>query len=127
MSFITVGFATFVSVTLLLYYLIPCRFRWVVLLVASYVFYCINDAGYLIYIILTTISAFLCAALIENRGIGQKRYLQDNGDKLTREEKKSYKAAVKKKQRLILFAGLLFNFGIHVPAQLVRYNRVHSV
>ena len=112
MSFITVPFAVFVSITLLVYYLFPKKYRWIILLIASYVFYCLNDAGYLIYIIITTISAYICAAVIEGKGVRQKQYLQDNKETLSREEKKSYKAGVKRAQRLVLVIGLCLNFGI---------------
>lgn len=112
MSFISVEFALFVTAALLIYYVVPKKCQWVVLLIISYVFYGINGAGNLLYIVFTTISAFICAALIEKKGTEQKQYLSENKESLTKEEKKSYKAGVRKKQKRILVLGLVLNFGI---------------
>ena len=112
MSFISMDFAFFVTLTLLLYYLFPGKIRWCVLLVASYAFYGCNSFGDLAYIAVTTVSTYIGAAVIENRKLRQDRYLADNKGQLSKEEKKEYKAAVKKSQRLVLILCLVLNFGI---------------
>lgn len=114
MSFISITFALFVTCVLAVYYIIPKKIRWVVLLIASYVFYTWTGFDNLAYILITTVSAYVCAMLIEKRSTEQKKYLSGNKETLTKEEKKAYKAGVKKKQKLILTAGLLLNFGILV-------------
>ena len=114
MSFISITFALFVACVLAVYYIIPKKIRWVVLLIASYIFYTWTGFGNLAYILVTTVSAYVCAMLIEKRSAEQKKYLSENKETLTKEEKKAYKAGVKKKQKLILTAGLLLNFGILV-------------
>lgn len=114
MSFISIDFALFVTAVLFVYYLFPKRSRWVVLLVASYVFYGFTGFKYFAYILVTTVSAYVCALFIEKRGAEQKKYLSENKESLTKEEKKAYKAGIKKKQRLILTLGLILNFGILV-------------
>ena len=114
MSFISITFALFVACVLAVYYIIPKKIRWVVLLIASYIFYTWTGFGNIAYILLTTVSAYVCAMLIEKRSAEQKKYLSENKETLTKEEKKAYKAGVKKKQKLILTAGLLLNFGILV-------------
>ena len=78
MSFISVDFALFVTAVLLLYYLFPKRYRWVLLLIASYVFYGLTGIGNFAYILVTTVSAYFGALLIENKGAEQKKYLEDN-------------------------------------------------
>ncbi len=114
MSFISITFALFVVCALAVYYIIPKKIRWVVLLIASYVFYTWTGFDNLAYILITTVSAYVCAMLIEKRSAEQKKYLSENKESLTKEEKKAYKAGVKKKQKLILASGLLLNFGILV-------------
>ncbi|MCR5000474.1 MAG: MBOAT family protein [Lachnospiraceae bacterium] len=114
MSFISITFALFVACVLAVYYIFPKKIRWVVLLVASYVFYTWTGFDNIAYILITTVSAYICAMLIEKRSAEQKKYLSENKESLTKEEKKAYKAGVKKKQKLILAAGLLINFGILV-------------
>ncbi|MCR5474101.1 MAG: MBOAT family protein, partial [Lachnospiraceae bacterium] len=112
MSFISIDFALFVTLALILYYILPKKCQWIVLLVASYAFYAQSGSGDLVYIIITTVTTFICAAFIEKKTGDQNRYLTDNKESLTKEDKKTYKAGVKKQQRRILLAGLFINFGI---------------
>ncbi|MBR6159335.1 MAG: MBOAT family protein [Lachnospiraceae bacterium] len=112
MSFISMDFALFVTLALVLYYIVPVKFRWIVLLVASYAFYAQTDAWDLVYIVITTVTTFVCAAIIEKKGADQDTYLKENKDSLSKEDKKAFKAAVKKKQKRILILGLVINFGI---------------
>jgi D-alanyl-lipoteichoic acid acyltransferase DltB (MBOAT superfamily) len=119
MSFITIDFALFVIIALAVYYLCPKKYRWTVLLIASYIFYGMTGIGNLAYIVFTTVSAYVCALLIENKSTEQKEYLKANKETLTKEDKKTYKAVIKKKQRMMLTVGLLLNFGILVYLKYV--------
>ncbi len=112
MSFVSMDFALFVTVALILFYVVPKKWQWVVLLVASYVFYAQNDAKDLIYIIVTTVTTYICAALIDKSFAAQKAYLSENKDILSKDEKKQYKAKVKKVQKRYLISCLVLNFGI---------------
>ena len=122
MSFISIEFALFVTITLLIFYLVPKKWQWIVLLVSSYVFYGFSGIENLLYIVVTTVSAFVCASLIGKKGTEQKQYLKDNKENLTKEEKKSYKAGIKKQQKRILALGLIFNFGILVYLKYVDWS-----
>ncbi|MCR4656304.1 MAG: MBOAT family protein [Lachnospiraceae bacterium] len=112
MSFITLRFAGFVIIAVLLYYVVPRKWQWVVLLAASWYFYLCTGITRIFYILFTTASTFYTALLLEKRNIKQKAYIKDNKDTLSKEEKKEYKAAVKKKQKRLLFLCLLINFSI---------------
>ena len=112
MLFTSYEFILFLVLVFLLYYLIPKRFQWILLLIASYVFYSYTGIRYLAYILLTTISTYLISRLIGELFITQEVYLKENKADLSREERKSYKAKIKKKQRKLLVLCLLFNFGI---------------
>ena len=96
----------------MLYYVIPKKFQWMLLLLASYVFYSYAGIRYLAYIIVTTISTYLISRLIGRLFLSQEVYLKDNKSELSREERKTYKAKIKGKQRKLLVLCLLFNFGI---------------
>lgn len=111
MSFISLKFALFVIVCLLVYYVCPKKARWTILLAASYVFYCICGLDVIAYIIITTITTYLAGRLMENITIGQKSYIKEHKD-LSREEKKAYKAKCKNKQRLVFWLCILLNVGI---------------
>lgn len=112
MSFISVEFAVFVTVTLALYYIVPTGFRWILLLVASYCFYGLYDAQNLFYIIITTITVYFAAYLIERVAKKQNEYIAANKDSLSKEDKKAVKASAKSKQRVVLWLCVIFNFGI---------------
>ncbi len=131
MSFISMDFALYVTATLLLFYIVPRRFQWIVLLVASYVFYGYNNAADLVYIIVTTVSAYFCAYFLEQLTISQNEYLKANKESISKEDKKAYKAGVKKKQKAVLTAGLLINFGIlaflkyaNLPIAYINFYRI---
>lgn len=110
MSFISLKFAFFVIICLLVYYICPKRFRWVVLLAASYVFYAICSLKAIEYIIITTVTTYLASRQIEKIAVGQKAYIKENKD-LSRDEKKEYKAKCKNRQRLVLWLCILLNVG----------------
>ncbi|MCR5686784.1 MAG: MBOAT family protein [Lachnospiraceae bacterium] len=112
MSFISVDFALFVTVALILYYVFPKDYRWVILLIASYVFYGQSGTDNFIYIAVTTVSAYAAAALIEQMRGRAEAYIRDAGKSLSKDDKKAYKQSAKKKQKIVLVLALLLNFGI---------------
>lgn len=119
MSFVSLRFAAFVIGVLLVYYLIPKKMQWFVLLCASYLFYFATGFGNGFYIVFTTVTTFFCAILISEEHKHQKEYLQEHKEHLTKEEKKEYKSKVKRRQRAVLALCLLMNFGILV---FLKYN-----
>lgn len=112
MSLVTMKFAVFLVCVLFLYYIVPKKWQWIVLLGASYYFYLCTGVKNLGFILLTTISTYLFAGLIEKQTIRQKEYLALHKEEMTKDEKKAYKATVKKMQRWLLFVCLAINFGL---------------
>ena len=112
MLFTSYEFIIFVVALFVLYYLIPKKFQWMLLLLASYVFYSYAGMGYLAYIIATTLSTYLASNRIGAFQTTQVEYLKENKESLSRDQRKTYKAQVKKKQRLWLVLCMVFNFGI---------------
>jgi len=112
MLFVSYGFLGFLALTLALYYVIPKRFQWQLLLMASYVFYFLADPRYLLYILATTVSTYLLGNAIEKRAQRQKMYLAEHKADLSKEEKKAYKQKVKSGQWKLLLVCLFFNLGI---------------
>ncbi|MBP3701290.1 MAG: MBOAT family protein [Lachnospiraceae bacterium] len=112
MSITSYSFLAFAGGLLLLYYLIPKRFQWGLLLAASYLFYAFSGAKYLGYILATTVVTYLAGCKIGDLKDHQDAFLKEHKALLSREEKKDYKANIKKKQKSWLVVALLFNFGI---------------
>jgi len=77
MLFNSLEFVIFFSVVAALYFAIPYRYRWGFLLIASYYFYMCWKAEYIILIVVSTVSAYCAAILIERQKelSKRKRYL----------------------------------------------------
>jgi alginate O-acetyltransferase complex protein AlgI len=65
MSFISFQFAAFFLVTAIIYFAMPPRYRWLVLLAASYLFYALSDARALPLLLLSTVVSFAAGLAIE--------------------------------------------------------------
>ena len=95
-----------------LYYICPARVRWVFLLAVSYGYYALCGAAALPYILLTTLSTWVGALWIGRIAQKGKARLKAERAALSADEKKSLKAQMKKRQRMIFYAVLLLNFGV---------------
>jgi len=60
----------------------------------------------------TTVTTYLTGIFMDRNIVKQDAYLKEHKEQLSRDEKKEYKAAMKKKRWNILLAGLLLNLGI---------------
>ena len=101
-------FILFLIICILLYYLIPKRLQWLFLLIGSYIFYFISGGiQYIVILFSTTLITYLAALFIARCNETEKSYLEINKDKISREEKKEYKAKVKSKKKAIMLIGLL--------------------
>ena len=112
MAFTSFSFLLFAAAVIVLYYLVPQRFQWWVLLIASYAFYVTAGPEYLVFILLTTVSTYFTARKMSKALEVQDAYLAAHKKELSREEKKEYKARVKSANRRWMIACLLFNFGM---------------
>ena len=65
MLFTSYCFIGFLIVLFLLYYKIPGKYQWGLLLIASYLFYAVAGAQFLIYIGVTTFSTWYAGPRIE--------------------------------------------------------------
>ena len=112
MLFTSSRFILFLAVLFILYYTVPRRFQWGLLLAASYFFYSFAGLGCLIFIAITTLSAWLVCREMDRLQKAQSAYLKANKESLSAGEKKAYKAKGKKNKLRWFFAALLLNFGI---------------
>ena len=77
MIFNSLAFALFFSITFLLYWVLPHKHRWFLLLAASYYFYISWGLKLVIWLLMTTCISYICARAIENNENNQakKRYM----------------------------------------------------
>ncbi len=112
MLFTSYEFLAFILILFILYYLIPAKAQWKLLLLASYLFYFLASPIYVVYIFTTTVTIYFASCRIGKIGEEQSAYLKAHKSDLSKDERKEYKAGMKKRQWHLLLAGLLFNLGI---------------
>ncbi len=112
MSFASTQFLVFFAALFLLYYTIPQRYQWKLLLVGSLIFYWFAGWWCLIYIGATTVTVCLTARKIDSLAQAQEAWFQAHRDTLSKEERKAQKARDKSLRFRWLLACLLLNFGI---------------
>lgn len=113
MSLISGAFALFFVVTVAVYFLLPVKkYQWLVLLLASYVFYFFSGWQNFAFILLTSFSTWLAALRIEQRNLAVKAEVKAHKEDWDKEQKKAFKEAENRKTRRIMVLTLLLNFGI---------------
>ncbi|RHV58422.1 MBOAT family protein [Clostridiaceae bacterium OM02-2AC] len=65
MNYISIEFFFFVMLSLLIYYIIPIKNRWIILLVFSFSFYLSFDKIYILFLLTTILTTFFCGVLLE--------------------------------------------------------------
>ena len=111
MSFVSYKFFAFLAILIILYYLLPKRVQWMLLLVGSLVFYAFSGPQYLIFMAVTILTTYGAGVLIERVWTKQDAWVKENKG-LSRDEKKAYKASMTRKAKLILVLCLLANLGV---------------
>ena len=120
MAFFSWQFILFLAVSLAVYYIVPGRFKWLVLLVSS-AWYYVAGGGLkaCIYVLVTIVTAYAGAVIIDNiqrqtdRQLKGRRRVQGTAG-LSREEKRRFKSAGQKRKKAVLVIVLVINFGILV-------------
>lgn len=87
MLFNSLKYAIFLPIVFITYWLLPNKYRWILLFAASYYFYMSWNAKYVFLILFTTIISYICALLLE----------KTDNDKL---------------KKLYIFISLLMSFGV---------------
>ncbi len=73
MSFNSVTFAIFLPIVFFLYWAIPKKYQWVVLLISSYYFYMNWNIKYIFLILFTTAISYLCGRLLSDARFVNRR------------------------------------------------------
>lgn len=91
MLFTSYEFLGFLLALFPLYYVVPRRAQWLLLLAASYLFYWCADPQYLLSILATTATTYATTCLIQRNLDGQKAYIRMYKEELNREENRHTK------------------------------------
>ncbi len=112
MLFTSYRFLGFIFALFILYYLVPKRCQWMLLLAASYIFYAHAGWECLIFIGVTTLTTYAVGCIIDGNHKRQKQYLAQHKAELSKEEKKAYKEKQKNIRFVWMTVCLVLNFGI---------------
>ncbi|MBP0726357.1 MBOAT family protein [Bacillus sp. RG28] len=112
MLFTSYPFLVFIVLLFLVYYLIPKKYQWILLLGASYLFYGFAGLHFLFFIIVTTISTYLVSKKIGQLELSKLDYLRQRKNELSKIEIKEYKTLIKSKKWKWLLLCLFINLGI---------------
>ncbi len=121
MLFTSYEFIAFFFLLTVLYYLIPGRYQWMLLLAAGYVFYWAADPDYLIFLLAVTVLTYVAALLIDRSLVNQKKYLKIYGEGMDRQAKKEYKALQGKKRKRIIVWFLVMTLSILASAKYINF------
>lgn len=106
MIFTTLKFLIFFCTVVLMYYIVPKKIQWLVLLLASVYFYLCASVKYAIFVLLATVATYIGALIIDKIEVKQKEYLKANKEKLSKEDKKTYKNKIEKKKKIVAFISI---------------------
>ena len=106
MPFLSFQFLIFICLTAVIYFCIPQKWKWGILLAASYVYFFINSEWLLLILFAETLVTFLTGILIEKQADADNKKLAALNETITKEEKRKMLAAGKNKRRLIMSCGI---------------------
>ena len=114
MQLISIACALFVLGVLALYCVVPKKYRWIVLLLASLLFYYWVGGYYPVYLLCTSAVTYLCALAIHLLQNKASDILQRDKDALSREDKKALKQKFQKKEKAFTAVGIVISIGLLV-------------
>ncbi len=112
MTFLSGGFLLLVGALLIIYYVLPKRFRYLALLGGSMVFYALAGRAYLPFLGITVLTVYGAALLLGRSLERQKAYVAEHKKELTREAVAAYKKKESGKRTALFLLCLLLNLGL---------------
>ena len=93
MAYTSLNFLLFLALIAVLYYIVPKRVQWVILLAASYAFYLHSGVEQVVFILGTTVITYCSGLLMQKKRDLYKEALKKAGPELTKEKKREMKKA----------------------------------
>ncbi len=112
MLFTSYNFIVFMAVVFALYYLLPKKWQWGVLLAASLAFYAFSGVEYFVFMLFTIATVYGATRWIDRQQARTAAYIAEHKETLSREEKKQIKHRSKKRTFAMLCICLGLNFAI---------------
>ena len=106
----------FLPAVALLYSIVPKKYRWIVLLLSSYIFFFSISQALILYLVFTTLLTFGVGLLLSRINDRKTQMLKE----CEKSEKKQIKNAFAKKQSLVVAVAVIINIGL---LALLKYTR----
>ena len=110
MSIVSVSFLLFALGLCVVYYAVPKRFQWWVLLAFSLAFYALGGLLNLPWMLMTAVSTWSAARYIQSAAGREKAYLAAHKAEMTKEARSACKAQGRKLRRRVLIACVVFTW-----------------
>ena len=111
MPFTSFRFFFFLAAVIFVYYIVPKRFQWAVLLVSSYAFYLYSGIENVFFIIATTLFTYCSGLFMQSMRNKNQKKIDSMGEELTVDKKREMKKAVAKKIHTVQVITVLVNLG----------------
>lgn len=112
MSITSFSFVLFIAALIAVYYAVPKRFQWLVLLAASCIFYLSCGAKNALFVLVTAASIYFAARRLDKLEAQRKQTLAENKATWSKEEKAAFKNQIKARRKAVLILCLVLNFGL---------------
>lgn len=119
MTFVQLQFLIFLFFTFLAFYICPVKFRWIVLLISSLVFYGIASIKFLPFIIFTSLTIYLCGLKMGKIYSNLDKALEADG--LDKVAKKQLKEDAKKHAKKFVALAISLNIGLLCIIKFTRF------
>lgn len=112
MSLNSLTFLIFLAGITLIYYMVPKKSQWIVLLIANCGFYLASGWKSIFYIAATTVFTYFAGRIMQSMRNNFQQNLKSLGEEVTKEEKQQMKKAVSKKIHSVQVICVLINLGV---------------
>ncbi len=114
--FVSYQFILFLMGLLIIYYLVPKKMQWLILLAANFIFYFSAGKWYPLFIAGTSLTIWLAGIRMKQIEEYYQRYLQQIKEnqisKPSREEKKKFRTHIMRRKRVVMMVALVLNLGV---------------
>lgn len=112
MTITSLSFLLLFLILFVLYYSVPKRLQWIILLAGSLFFYVCSGIKNALYIVITETTVYFATCGMQMISLREKEYLEKRKEKLTKEEKATVKRKTKRTRKTVMVLTLLLNLTI---------------
>lgn len=112
MSLISLEFGAFLLCLLLLYYIVPLKWRWTVLLAGSWWFYLSNAPELSVFLLITILTAYYSGRRLGRINEETEAGLRTEKESWDREQRRQYRQRQTRRKKQVLLAAVLWNMGV---------------